>query len=490
MKVLIAASECSPLVKVGGIADVVGSLPIALREHRIDVRVVIPFYKPLLDFYEKNTSFKLETKLETTLKYGPENLKITLVETKIPNTDIPVYLIQNPDYISNGGIYFSPETMSSPDNELIRFAIFSKAICNIFSVENDIFKPDIIHCNDWHTGLVPQILQNTARLSFSHEKVKTIFTIHNLAYQGFSKLEVAEKLNLNLEYDQSLRWDAQDDNLDFLLQGIVGTDYVTTVSEKYAQEIQQPEFGEGLHEILQARQSRLVGILNGISYDIFNPSTDNFIANKFTTTDWHEKKELNKLNLQAKLGLEINKDKPLIGVVSRLAQQKGLDLVVDSLNDILKENVQLVILGTGDPQIESKIDGYNTDESKNKNFKGVLNFSEEMARMIYAGSDMFLIPSRFEPCGLTQMIAMRYASLPIVRATGGLYDTVNNEVTGFTFENLNIEELTQTLKRAIGFYTNNKAMWNRMVITAMQQDFSWKESAKKYIMVYYKALND
>jgi starch synthase len=490
MKVLIAASECSPLVKVGGIADVIGSLPIALRGHTIDVRITIPFYKPLMDFYEKNTNFRIEKKLETVLKYGSENLKITLFETKLPNTDIPIYLIDNPDYISNGGIYFSPETMSSPDNELVRFAIFSKAICTLFSNQNDVFNPDIIHCNDWHTGLVPQILQNNAHLSFKQQKVKTIFTIHNLAYQGFSKLEVAEKLNLNLEYDQSLRWDAQDDNLDFLLQGIIGADYVTTVSEKYAEEIQQPEFGEGLHEILQARQSRLIGILNGISYDVFNPATDNLIPSKFTTADWHEKKDINKMSLQAKLGLDQNKDKPLIGIVSRLAQQKGLDLVVDSIKDILNEDVQIVILGTGDPQIESKIDTYNTDESKNKNFRGVLKFSEEMARMIYAGSDMFLIPSRYEPSGLTQMIAMKYGSLPIVRATGGLYDTVDNEVTGFTFEHLNIEELLQSIKRAVGFYINNKAMWNRMVLTAMQQDFSWKESAKKYVMVYYKALND
>ncbi|TXI33598.1 MAG: glycogen synthase, partial [Niabella sp.] len=468
---------------------VIGSLPIALREHSIDVRVVIPFYKPLKDFYAKNTNFNVEQKLEFQLKYGLDVLNIKLHETKLPNTDISVYLIENPDYISNGGIYFSPETMSSPDNELIRFAIFSKAICQIFGMPNDIFFPDIIHCNDWHTGLVPQILQNNAHLSFSREKVKTIFTIHNLAYQGFSKLDVAEKLNLNLEFDQTLKWDAQDDNLDFLLQGVVGADYVTTVSERYATEIQQPEYGEGLHEILQARQSRLIGILNGISYDVFNPATDNFIPNKYSITDWHDKKELNKTTLQAKLGLEQNKDKPLIGIVSRLAQQKGLDLVVDSLSDILGLGVQLVILGTGDPQIESKIDGYNTDESKNKNFKGILKFSEEMARMIYAGSDMFLIPSRYEPSGLTQMIAMKYGSLPIVRSTGGLYDTVNNEVNGFTFDNLNETELLDIIKRACGFYINNKAMWSKMVAAAMQQDYSWKESAKKYVMVYYKALN-
>ena len=492
MKVLLAASECSPLVKVGGIADVIGSLPIALKNLSVDIRVVIPYYKPLKDCFDQNqTLCQTIKKIKAVqMPYGSKNIEIGLFQTVIPNTNIPVYLIQNDDYISNGGIYFSPGIMPSPEDELERFAVFSKAISFLFGTENDVFNPEIFHCNDWHTGIVPQVLHTTNRYTTNNHPIKTIFTIHNLAYQGFSKIEVAEKLGLDVKHNQLLRWDAEDNNLDFLMQGIISSSYITTVSKRYSEEIQTPQYGEGLDDILKTRKERLVGILNGISYEVFNPQTDKDIPARYAIANYEEQKLRNKQTLQQEIGLDENPAKPLIGVVSRLAQQKGLDIVADMIPTIINMGFQVVILGTGDPLLEAKFKELNQDEKYNKDYRAILQFSEPLARRIYAGSDAFLIPSRYEPSGLTQMIAMRYGSLPIVRATGGLFDTVTDEVTGFTFNNLTHQEVQDCLKRALNFYINNKVMWGKMVKTAMQQDFSWNESAKKYVLLYYKAIND
>ncbi len=491
MKVLITASECSPLVKVGGIADVIGSLPIALKKLCVDVRLAIPYYKPLKDFIEENKmEDKVKSVLECMIKYGDEELEVTIYETTIPNSDIPVYLIYCDKYISNGGIYFSPEIMPSPEDELERFAVFSKVVAVVFGSENDFFNPEVIHCNDWHTGMVPQILQNTLRYNPKATMKKTLFTIHNLAYQGFSKLEVVEKLGININLDQSLKWDAEDNNLDFLLQGIVGANYITTVSPKYAEEIQTTEFGEGLEEILKARQSRVVGILNGISYEVFNPATDKLLLNNYGLSNWQTNKSLNKKALQEELGLEVNDSIPMIGIVSRLAHQKGIDVISEMLEEILKLGYQVVILGTGDPMLETKLKEVAELPQYKSRYKAILQFSEQFARRIYASSDFFMVPSRFEPCGLTQMIAMKYGSLPIVRATGGLYDTVEDERTGFTFSYLNYDEVLKCLKRALNVYANNKPHFRKMVESAMKKDFSWEESAKKYVYLYYKTLND
>lgn len=485
MKILIAASECSPLVKVGGIADVIGSLPSALTKLSVDARVAIPFYKPLKEFLEKNTPNDLKHLLDDEIDYGNERLKISLYQVTT-STGIKTFLIDNPQYISNGGVYYSPETMPSPEAELYRFAIFSKALVKFFGQQNDIFNPDVLHCNDWHTGLVPQILQSLNRYIETEKQTPTVFTIHNLAYQGFSGIDVAEKLGLDMKTDQTLRWDAEDNNLDYLLQGLVGSTLLNTVSEKYAEEIQTPAYGEGLHDILLARKGRLFGIINGISYEIFNPATDKLIKYNFTTANWKSEKAKNKYELQKELGLNVC-DKPMLGIVSRLAQQKGLDVVAESMEKIIKLGFQVVILGTGDPAVEQKLKSYNDDPRLNKDYKALIEFSEQKARSIYASSDAFLIPSRYEPCGLTQMIAMKYGSLPVVRATGGLYDTVDQDKTGFIFENLTEKELLNSLTYTADKYEMQNE-WAKMVDTAMRKDFSWNESAKKYIMLYKKAL--
>ena len=491
MKVLIAASECSPLVKVGGVADVVGSLPIALKQLDIDIRVVIPFYKTLIDKINNSDQSILEVKKSSDfeLKWGEKTLKCDIFATKIPRTNITVYLVYNEDLISNGGVYFSPETMASPEVELERFALFSKVIANFFGLPNKVFAPDLIHCNDWHTGMVPQLLRNMRRYTKLPKTIKTVFSIHNLAYQGFSQTDVAQKLGLNINTDKLLKWDLEDNNIDFVLQGIVGADYISTVSEKYAEEIQTPEYGEGLNEIIKSRVGRLMGVLNGISYEVFNPATDELLNTKYAVANIKDGKAANKADLQKAFRLAVNPNKPLIGIISRLAHQKGLDIVYDSVREIIDMGYQLVILGTGDPMLQSGFAELNNDPELRKNYVAYITFSEEIARKIYAASDMFLIPSRYEPCGLTQMIAMKYGAVPVVRATGGLYDTVQDNQTGFVYNNFAKHDMLKALERAIVKYIEEKPAWEKIVKSAATKDFSWQQSARKYLKLYNMAMS-
>jgi len=486
MKILIAASECSPLVKVGGIADVIGSLPITLLHYGVDARVVIPLYKPLQEKIDSKV-IDVQKELEIDIEFNGKQQKTEVYKTKIPNTSVTAYLIKNDELITNGGIYFSPKTMASPEDEIYRFAFFSKAVSKIFTYPDSIFVPNVIHCNDWHTGLVPQIIKST-HMHTSTGLPKTIFTIHNIAYQGFSKLDVADKLGIDISSSKALSWDAEDDNLDFMLQGIIGANYVTTVSEKYAKEIQTPEFGEGLDEVLKARGTHLVGILNGISYEIFDPAKDTNLTTNYSLANWETGKSENKKQLQEQMGLEINPDKPILGIISRLAYQKGLNLVSESIDKIIEMGYQVILLGTGDPYLENSF-----SEANNKykgQYKANIEFSEELAMKIYAGSDMFLIPSRYEPSGLTQMIAMKYGTIPVVRGTGGLFDTVDDDINGYVYDKFDKNAMLSKLREAINTYSENPQKWTSLVENAMKRDFSWDVSAKKYIALFKKALSE
>lgn len=479
MKVLLIASECAPFVKVGGIADVIGSLPPALSNLGIDSRVVIPYYSNL----KATNTGKLM--LQTKIQYNRQTEIVNLYELETPDKT-RIYMIGNDKYIGNGGIYFSSQYMENPEQELDRFAFFSKAVCQIFSRHNDIFYPEVFHCNDWHTGLIPQILQTMHNYD-NDTCPKTIFTIHNLAYQGLTKLDIADKLGLDIKRDQTLRWDASDNNLDMILQGIIGADFITTVSQKYSEEIQTAEFGEGLHYILQSRKDRLIGILNGISYEVFDPSSDPYIKAKYTINSVNKLKKENKTYLQNDLGLKVDANIPLIGIISRLADQKGLNLVSSSIMSICETGCQVVLLGTGDPKLEAEFKAYNSNASLKGKYIGLIEFSEELARRIYASADMFLIPSKYEPCGLTQMIAMRYGSVPIVRATGGLYDTVSDNKTGFTFIEFSSDALLQSVSKAVETY-HSEEKWSQIVKNCMSQDFSWGQSAAKYTKLYNKVI--
>ncbi|MFH1388485.1 MAG: glycogen synthase [Patescibacteria group bacterium] len=479
MNVLFAASECAPVVKVGGLGDVVGSLPIALDQIDINCAVVIPAYKPLIDSQATLFTNRL---LHTEVKFGEKAEPVNVFKTVIPKTKIPLYLIQNDTYLSNGGIYFDATAFVTSQGEIDRFAFFSKALAQVFLDEPGCdFKPDVIHCHDWHTGFVPKLVADI---------VPTVFTIHNLANQGFSSVDVAQKLGLDINKSKILSWDALDSNLDFIMQGILNATFITTVSPTYAREILTPIFGEGLHEVLEAREGRLYGILNGIDCSVWNPEKDPYIKPNFNLKSLDKKQEC-KVALQTALDLPSTPKKPILAVVSRLTTQKGIDMIISLMDEILGLGCQLVVLGTGDPSLENKLRIKEAELAKEGLFEArvLLEYNEELAHKIYAGSDIFLVPSRFEPCGLTQMIAMRYGTIPLVRQVGGLADSVVSGKTGFSFVNFNDSEFLDALKRALNYYSY-KDEWRKLVTNAMEQDFSWAESAKKYADIYQLALDE
>jgi len=451
MKILFAASECAPLAKVGGLADVVGSLPRALKKEGIDVQLVLPFYEII----------KIKSDLaqkDIPLFFDGKEDRFDLYKTHLPRSKVPLYLVKHKSYF-RGGVYLTEDASSEGgDMEATRFLFFSLAAVKTAKLVG----ADIIHCHDWHVGIMPWLLKD---LSF-----KTLFTIHNLAYQGlYVKDTVNRLLGANFSKD-----------INCLEMGILNANLINTVSENYAKEILTPQFGCGLEKSLQKRQKDLTGVLNGIDYEQFHPSSDNFIEKKYSKLSG---KEENKKALQ-RLCFKKEGELPLIGIISRLAEQKGFDLIKKVLPKLVRERLQIILLGKGMKEYEA----FFLREAKKHPEKLFvkIGFDEELAHKIYAGSDMFLMPSRFEPCGLGQMIAMKYGSLPIVRATGGLKDTVLRGKTGFLFENYNEKQMVSAIKDALEVFGTEK--WKRMQKEAMKQDFSWKSSAQKYIKLYKKLL--
>jgi starch synthase len=486
LKVLIAASECAPFAKVGGLADVIGSLPKALHKLGVDVRVVIPRYQQLN--LPNNGTMKQFSHFFVDFEEGQEEQEVKVYESKLPDSEVPIYFFKNDKYLSSGGIYFSKDAFVSSQEEIKRFAFFSKAVAEFLRASLVI---GVVHANDWHTGMIPNLTKNS-KFKIQNYQPATVFTIHNLANQGFADLSILKNLNSVTAESQLIKWDAQDDNLDFMLQGITNADVVSTVSPTYAKEILTPEFGEGLHQVLKAREARLFGILNGIDYDVWNPATDPLLEFNYDLTKNLEeglsKKLGNKLHLQKHLGLKIDEKVPLMGMVNRLAAQKGLDILLDTLPEILDLGPQLVILGVGDPELEKRLSTINNQQSTIGNFAFINRFDEELAHRIYAGADLFLMPSQFEPCGLVQLIAMRYGALPIVRGVGGLKDTVKDGETGFVFGEYSPEALIATVERALACCGLQTPAYRPMVKAAASQDFSWEARAKEYLHLYKSAL--
>ncbi len=473
-KVLYAAFETVPFIKSGGLADVAFSLPKELRQLGTDVRVVLPKYSQIPErFKEKMTVLKnFKVKIGWRNQYcGIEYLEYD---------EIPFYFIDNEYYFKRDGGYNSYHD----DGE--RYSFFCRAVLEM--IANLDFKPDIIHCNDWHTGMISPLLNAQYRNKSQYSNIKTIFTIHNLKYQGvFPRAILGDLLNLDNEYYHS---DALEffGGVSFLKGGIKYSDIVTTVSQTYADEIQYKYFGENLDGLIRTRKSDLYGIVNGIDYDLYNPEKDEHIFSEYNR-DCPEKKQKNKIELQKLLNLPVRKNVPLMAMVSRLAHMKGLDLILHALDELLEEDIQIVILGTGEPYFEAKLKDYQ-HRYPNKISTQIL-FDESLAHKIYAASDMFIMPSKFEPCGLSQLIALRYGTLPIVRETGGLKDTVTpyNEYTGegngFSFANYNAHDMLYTVKRALRLY-EDKNKWERIVSSAMDGDYSWKKSAEIYKGLYEK----
>lgn len=472
MKVLFVTSEAHPFLKTGGLADVAFALPKALRALGIDVRVIMPKYSDISEYYKNN----MKTLKEFNVNLGWRNQYVGL--QYIEEEDIPFYFIDNEYYFKRKGAYGYYD-----DGE--RFSYFSKAVLESIKYMKD-FKPHIIHNNDWHTAIIPVLMKEIYSNDKLYSSIQTILTIHNLRYQGvFSKEILGDLFSLgeNCFADDKLKYY---DSISFMKGGIIYSDRVTTVSETYAQEIQTPFYGEGLNGLLKGKSYKLSGIVNGIDYDIYNPKNDKEIYLNYSEENI-ENKNTNKQMLQQQLGLPENKDIPIIGIISRLVDQKGLDLIAEVMDDIMNLELQMVILGTGDNKYE-KMFKYYAEKYPSK-ISSNIYFSNDLSKKIYAGSDFFLMPSLFEPCGIGQLIAMKYGTLPIVRETGGLKDTVlsYNEYTGkgngFSFTNYNARDMLYTIDRAINFY-KDKSVFNNIVRNAMRTDNSWDSSAYKYIELY------
>ncbi|WP_438433017.1 glycogen synthase GlgA [Gorillibacterium sp. sgz500922] len=470
MKVLFAASEAVPFVKSGGLADVIGSLPQALQAAGVEVRIILPKYEEI----DESVRAQMKTVKEFSVYVGWRHQYCGLQELEWEG--IHYYFIDNEFYFKRKGIY-------GYGDDAERFVFFSRAVCE--AVQHMGFAPDVIHCHDWQTGLVPFILQAHYHHIEEYRNIRTVFTIHNLKYQGrFSRELLQDLLGVGDNYFHK-------ESLEFYGDGscmkgaLVYSDLITTVSETYAEEIKTPYFGEGLDGMLRKRDGDLVGILNGLDNDFYDPMKDPDIAVNYRNS--LAKKRLNKLAFQQEFGLPVRAEVPVVGLVSRLVEQKGLDLVERILHEFLQEDVQFILLGTGEWKYEQLFkDAAARFPDK---VSAHIRFQESLAHKIYAASDMFLMPSQFEPCGLGQLIAFRYRTVPVVRETGGLKDTVipynefTGEGTGFSFANYNAHELLFTLKRALSVYAEPDK-WAKLVANIARTDFGWGQAAKQYKQLY------
>ena len=475
MKILFVASEANPFIKTGGLGDVIGALPVSLKELGQEVRVVIPNYSDINRDIKDNLKFVSSF----TVKVGWRNQYCGILEYEYEG--VIFYLLDNEYYFKRCGLYGYYD-----DGE--RFAFFSRAVLNFLNQID--WSPDVIHCNDWQTAMIPVLHKLEYIREEKFKNVKTVFSIHNLLFKGMYSPDVLPEL-FGYDYEPFLNGSLEHDGaVSFLKGGINYSDKVTTVSKSYVEEIKTPEYGEGLEGLLQYRGMYLEGIVNGIDYKEYNPKTDKNIYVNYDI-ETIDNKHLNKEELQKELNLPIDKEVPMIGLVSRLTHQKGCDLIVKILDELLKENIQVVIVGTGDYIYEEsfKSFAFRYPEKISSNIK----FSNELAHKVYAASDMFLMPSLFEPCGLGQLIALRYGSIPVVRETGGLKDTVipYNEYTeegnGFGFRNYSHNELLNIIRYALNIY-NNKDRWNKIIKNAMETDNSWEKSAKEYLRIYKELL--
>jgi starch synthase len=472
-KILFVTSEAHPLIKTGGLADVCGSLPKALAELSQDIRLIIPNYQSLKT--TENVRFLSSIRVD--------NRNINLLETSMPDSHVIVWLVDYPAYYNYpGNPYVDGEGEPWPNNAE-RFGLFCRIVTEVaMNRINQDWAPDIVHCNDWQSGLVP------ALLSLEENRPATVFTIHNMAYQGLFPSASAATLNLpgQLWHPAGLEFHSM---LSFIKGGLVYADFITTVSPTYALEIQTPEFGYGLEGLLEYRKEFLGGIINGIDLDQWDAEKDPNILQCYNAKSLN-KKLLNKAELQAKYGLPVDEDIPLFGLIGRLVEQKGIDLLLDCLSEMVTMNLQFVLLGSGDKVYEKALQAFADLHPDKIAIK--IGYDESLAHLIEAGADVFIMPSRFEPCGLNQMYSQRYGTIPIVRKTGGLADTVidalpetlrNQTATGIVFNEATPSALLEAIKRTLILYSMPDS-WKKIQVNAMSKDFSWQRSAEQYLALY------
>lgn len=475
MNVVFASAEAAPFVKTGGLGDVAGSLPAALQKAGANVIVMVPLYGTISDEYKN----KMEHVAEFYVSLGWRNEYCGL--ERLIHNDVTYLFVDNKRYFDRDYPYGFFD-----DGE--RFAFFSTAITESLQYLPDGFRPDILHCNDWHTALAPVFLREFYQGMPLYENVSTIFSIHNIAFQGQFSAKVLEDIcGLAHIPAAAFQLTCGHDAVNFMQGALNYSDAITTVSPTYAGEIQTPAYGEHLDGVLRRRREALQGIVNGIDTDHFNPETDPAIAQNFSVSD-RSGKAICKAKLQEELGLTVRDDQPLMTMVTRLTRQKGMDLVTYALDRVLSNGVQVAVLGTGDYEYENALRYFASKYPGQMAAR--IQFDPALSQRMYAGSDMFLMPSLFEPCGLSQMIAMRYGTLPVVRETGGLKDTVipynyeTGEGTGFSFANFNGDEMGDAVFRGARLFWDNHDAWNNVVTQAMNQDFSWTRSASKYMDLY------
>ena len=482
MKVAFVVSEAFPFAKTGGLADVAGALPKALSKLGCDIKLFMPKYG-IID--ESKFQLKFIESINIPIRIAGNIRNTFLHKSFLPGTIIEANFIDCPHYFNRGKIY----TNNSDEDE--RFILFNKAVIEIILKSGWI--PDLIHCNDWQTGLLPHYIKSSYGRDSKFNKTKTLFTIHNVAYQGIFKNDAFYKSEINKDIIN--RYDPDPaDNFSFLKIGILFSDIINTVSPTYATEIISPEYGAGMEKILKSKKNKLHGIINGIDYSEWNPLTDENIPFHFSIKNLNYKIR-NKKYLLEKLNLKYNEDVPLIGVVSRMVQQKGFDIVEKASKELMNLNLQWVVLGRGENQYEDLFRSLSYKyPDKVVNYIG---YDNQLAHLIEAGSDMFIMPSRYEPCGLNQLYSLRYGTVPIVRKTGGLADTVKDwhelkglgseKGTGFSFNSYSASALLTTVKRAIDTFYNKKD-WKKIQINGMIEDFSWEHSGKQYIKLYKLAM--
>ncbi|HAU51133.1 MAG TPA: hypothetical protein DCW43_05145, partial [Clostridiales bacterium] len=475
VKVLFVSSEVYPFAKVGGLADVVGALPVELQHHHCDARVIMPLYKSIKQKHEHNLDF-IGWKM---IKMGWRSLYAGLYTLTM--NGVQFYFVDNEYYFNFDQVYVEYVF------DIERFCFFQRAVLD-FLGDFMRFEPDVLHCNDWQAGMMPLLLDAHYKKYGYHTNIKTVFTIHNLKYQGIHGIEVIQDLlDLPSEYLTD-ELSIKDGAVNFMKAGIVYSNSVTTVSPTYAYEIMTDYYGEGLNHTLQRYAYKVSGILNGINAEEYNPSKDTMIPQKYSIKNYEEGKAVNKKSIQEQLGLEVNPGAPLCSMISRLVDQKGLDLLLRVVEEMLYDGMQIVILGTGDAYYERSL----ADIAARNPGKmcACISFDNGLAHTLYAGSDIFLMPSLFEPCGLSQLIAMTYGTIPIVRETGGLKDTVqpynqySNDGNGFTFDRYEAGLLYDAVNRAKTVFFTDRWHWDEMVQRDMAKDVSWESSARQYRSLY------
>jgi len=476
VKVMFAVSECVPFIKSGGLADVAGSLPKELVKQGTEVTIIMPKYRDIPEKLLKD----LEKVMDFRVQVGWRNQYCGI--EKLEQDGITFYFIDNEYYFKRPGLYGYFD-----DGE--RFSFFNRAVLESLSYLS--YYPDIIHCHDWHTAMIPFLLNVDYKWRREYSQIKTVFTIHNLQFQGIMpRGALGDMLNLNDDYFTTDQLEFYG-NVNFMKAALIASDKITTVSPTYMNEIQTDYYGEKLNQLLHLRQSDLNGIINGIDEEVYNPATDDVIIQKYSNTNISGKVQ-NKLEVQKLFGLKEDASIPMISMITRLTSQKGLELVRHVFHEIMEEDVQFLVLGTGDAEFENF---FREMEFKYPDkCKAYIGFDESLAHKIYAGADLFLMPSKFEPCGLGQLIALQYGNIPIVRETGGLNDTVfsYNELTnsgnGFSFTNFNAHDMLYTIRRALQFY-HDKDVWSTIVKNAMTMDNSWAQSAFKYNQLYAELIS-